>query len=76
MIYYFTRDDIRLGAIAKNEQVEGAFRTLCLNPEFVRSLETTTKSISAVDPRSDFDTVSRKILPGLKDLDELMAKIR
>jgi hypothetical protein len=29
-----------------------------------------------IDPRSEYDTVSNKILPGIRDLDELMTKIR
>ena len=51
MVYYFTGAEIRGRALAAKQQVESAFRELCRNPDFVRSLETTTKSIAATDYR-------------------------
>jgi hypothetical protein len=51
MAYYFTQPDIRSRALERKQQVEAAFRELCNNPEFVRSLETTTKSIAATHYR-------------------------
>lgn len=47
MIYYFTNPDIRQRALDRKPEVEAAFRSLCQNVDFVRSLETTTKSIAA-----------------------------
>ena len=51
MVYYFTDPIIRNKAIERPEEVKAAFLELCKDPEFVRSLETTTKSISATQLR-------------------------
>ena len=51
MVFYFSKKDIRLRSIERKEQVVEAFRTLCGNPEFVRTLEATTKSITATQLR-------------------------
>jgi hypothetical protein len=51
MVFYFSKEDIRLRSIEQREQVVEAFRTLCDNPEFVRTLEATTKSITATQLR-------------------------
>ena len=51
MLYYFSKEDIRLRSIERKEHVVEAFRRLCGNPEFVRTLEVTTKSITATQLR-------------------------
>jgi hypothetical protein len=51
MVYYFTQPDVRKRALDRKQEVEAAFRELCQDPEFVRSLETTTKSIAATQLR-------------------------
>lgn len=51
MVFYFSKKDIRSRSIERKEQVVEAFRTLCDNPEFVRTLEATTKSITATQLR-------------------------
>jgi hypothetical protein len=51
MVYYFTQPDVRQHALNRKQHVEAIFRQLCQDPEFVRSLETTTKSIAATQLR-------------------------
>jgi hypothetical protein len=51
MVYFFTDPQIRDRATERGPAVETAFRELCKNPDFVRTLETTTKSIAATQLR-------------------------
>lgn len=47
MMYYFTRQDIRERSVASAQKVEHAFKRACYDPEFVKSIQSTTKSIGA-----------------------------
>jgi len=48
MLHYFSRPEIRLGTREKHDDVVKAFTNLCdTSPEFLASIETTTKSIDA-----------------------------
>jgi hypothetical protein len=51
MVYYLSDPDVRQRALDRRREVETAFRDLCRDREFVRSLETTTKSIAATQLR-------------------------
>jgi hypothetical protein len=53
MVYYFSEEDTRALGLEHKEAVVEAYRTLCGNTEFVRSLEATTKSITATQFRLD-----------------------
>lgn len=52
MLYYFSQSNYRNAALEKAAEVRGAFENCCMtNPEFLASLETTTKSVSSVKCR-------------------------
>ena len=51
MVYYFAQTSIRDAALAKAADVEAAFRNLCGDNDFLRSIESTTKSTSATKLR-------------------------
>ena len=51
MVYYFADPSVRERAQEKAVAVESAFRKLCQDNDFVRSLEATTKSIAATGLR-------------------------
>ena len=52
MTYHLTRQEVREAAVARREQVEAAFRTLCeSNDAFLSAIEGTTKSIDAIFTR-------------------------
>lgn len=52
MVYYFAEPDIVKAAEKKKVEIEAAFKNLCSSSdEFVRSVETTTKSIDATQTR-------------------------
>lgn len=51
MVYYFSSAHIREHALERRAEVIVAYKALCGNPEFVRTLETTTKSLTAVQYR-------------------------
>jgi Protein of unknown function DUF262 len=67
MTYYFAIPQIRAEAEAKAESVELAFRELCsTNPDFLASIERTTKSIGATKVRL---SSWADVLSGLTGLD-------
>jgi hypothetical protein len=48
MVYYFSKKDIRTKALGSKRKVRSAFQALCTDrPEFIKSVETTTKSLQA-----------------------------
>ena len=47
MTFYFAIAEIRDAAARHHKALEEDFRVLCENPDFVKSIEVTTKSISA-----------------------------
>ena len=52
MVYYFSESSVRHRAVAMKGDVKTAFQRLCVeNVKFLRSLETTTKSIEATSVR-------------------------
>jgi hypothetical protein len=51
IIYYFADDAIRKSALAKKTKVKSAFETLSTNTAFIKSIETTTKSVDATRTR-------------------------
>lgn len=51
MVFYFSRTDLRELGLAHKDQVKEAFQNLCGDKEFVRTLETTTKSLTATQYR-------------------------
>src|SRR5260370_3388975 len=52
MVYYFSERSVRTPAVQSKQAVKGAFKELCeTNPGFLRSLETSTKSIQATSTR-------------------------
>ncbi len=52
MVYYFSQSSVRKKALTMRQEVKAAFQELCTdNSAFLRSLETTTKSIEATSTR-------------------------
>lgn len=52
MLYYFSREEVRSAALERRAEIESAFKNLCeANPEFLGSIERTTKSIGATSSR-------------------------
>jgi hypothetical protein len=51
MTYYFADRSVRSRAASAKARVKSAFQTVSQNPAFVRSLETTTKSVDATGTR-------------------------
>jgi hypothetical protein len=51
MVFYFSNEDTRLRSLKRRERVVEAYKRLCANTEFVRTLEATTKSITATQFR-------------------------
>lgn len=51
VVYYFAREQVRKKAVASKSAVKKGYQNLSRNPAFVRSLETTTKSIEATATR-------------------------
>jgi hypothetical protein len=51
MTFYFSKHDLRTRGIERRQKVEEAFRVLCRRSDFVRTLETTTKSLGATQYR-------------------------
>jgi hypothetical protein len=47
IVYYFANDAIRKAALTKRAKVKNVYEALSANNEFVRSVETTTKSVDA-----------------------------
>ncbi len=47
MVYYFSDVNIRRAVLQHRAEVEVAFRQLCTNTEFVRAIESTTKSVGS-----------------------------
>jgi hypothetical protein len=51
LIYYFTDDDVRTTALSKKAKVTNAYEALSNNRAFIKSVETTTKSVDATRTR-------------------------
>jgi hypothetical protein len=51
MVYYFANDAVRKAALAKKSKVRSAYEALSTDAAFVRSVETTTKSLDATRRR-------------------------
>ncbi|RVP97116.1 DUF262 domain-containing protein [Sinorhizobium meliloti] len=52
LMFYFAQEAVRQAAAARREDIEQAFKDLCeQNPEFLGSIERTTKSIGATSTR-------------------------
>jgi hypothetical protein len=51
MVFYFSVDRVRAKALALKSKVKKAFQSLSSNSAFIRSVETTTKSIGATETR-------------------------
>jgi hypothetical protein len=51
IVYYFADDRIRRAALSKKTKVKRAYEDLARNSAFVRSIESTTKSVSATRTR-------------------------
>jgi Protein of unknown function DUF262 len=51
MVFYFSNEDIRRKALTMKLKVKNAYQSLSSNPAFVRSVETTTKSVEATNTR-------------------------
>lgn len=52
MVYYFSQDSVRKQALRKARRVASSFRRLCeKRSQFLKSLETTTKSLKATSTR-------------------------
>jgi len=51
MIYYLADDAIRKSALAKKAKVRNAYEGLSANRAFIKSVETTTKSLDATRTR-------------------------
>lgn len=51
IIFYFANDVIRKSALSKKAKVKKAYETLSTNSAFVKSVETTTKSVEATQTR-------------------------
>jgi len=51
VVYYFARERVRKRALAKKAKVKAAYQSLSRNVAFVKSLETTTKSVNATATR-------------------------
>lgn len=51
LIYYFTDDAIRTSALGKKTKVKNAYEALSRNSAFIKSVETTTKSVAATRTR-------------------------
>jgi len=52
MVYYFSQESVRRQALVKSRDVIQAFRRLCeQKPQFLKSLETTTKSLRSTTSR-------------------------
>ncbi|MFD8173635.1 DUF262 domain-containing protein [Streptomyces sp. NPDC059709] len=52
MVYYFTDESIAQRAVERKDAVEATFQALCeMNPKFVESIQTTTKTPSATHRR-------------------------
>jgi hypothetical protein len=51
ILYYFSDDAIRKAALAKKTRVKNAYEALITNSAFVKSVETTTKSVDATRTR-------------------------
>jgi hypothetical protein len=51
IIYYFTDDTIRTSALSKKAKVKSAYEALSINRAFIKSVETTTKSVDATRTR-------------------------
>ncbi len=48
MMFYFSHSVIAKGALASRKGIESDFKSLCQsNPEFLKSIESTTKSLDA-----------------------------
>jgi hypothetical protein len=51
LIYYFSDEAVRKSALAKKAKVKSAYEALSNNSAFIKSLETTTKSVDATRTR-------------------------
>ena len=51
LIYYFADDAVRRSALAKKTKVKNAYEALSTNSAFIKSVETTTKSVDATRTR-------------------------
>ncbi len=51
LIYYFTDDAVRTSALSKKAKVKNAYEALSSNSAFIKSVETTTKSVDATRTR-------------------------
>jgi hypothetical protein len=51
LIYYFSDDAVRNSALAKKTKVKNAYEALSTNSAFIKSVETTTKSVDATRTR-------------------------
>lgn len=51
LVYYFAEDAIRKLALAKKTKVKSAYEALSTNSAFIKSVETTTKSVDATRTR-------------------------
>lgn len=51
IVYYFANDAIRKAALTKRAKVKNAYEALSTNIAFVKSIETTTKSVNATRTR-------------------------
>jgi len=51
IVYYFADDGIRKAGLAKKTKVKNAYEALSTNTAFVKSIETTTKSVDATRTR-------------------------
>lgn len=51
VVYYFTNDSTRKAAVAKKAKVKSAYEALSSNAAFIKSIETSTKSVEATNTR-------------------------
>lgn len=51
LIYYFANDTVRNSALSKKTKVKNAYEALSTNSAFIKSVETTTKSVDAARTR-------------------------